>query len=177
MRIKRVITVFILLIACFILQNTLVNYITFGNVRPNICLVLIITIAYFNGSTYGTVFGFIMGFLFDTFFGSIFGFYSLLYVVTGYLCGLLNKTFFDYNFELKLPSALIIVSSLVHNIVIYSCFFLLNGDVNFKYYLTKIFIPEILYTLIIGSLFYRILYMIEQKLSLDERKADGYFVS
>lgn len=155
----------------------MVNYIKLANVSPNICLILIITIAYCNGPVYGTVFGFVMGFLMDVFFGGILGFYSILYVITGYLSGLLNKLFFDYNFELKIPSLLFLTSSIIHNLVTYIFFFLLNGDLNFAYYLKKIIIPEIIYTFIAGVIIYRILYMIDQKISLDERKADGYFVS
>ena len=177
MRVKRILITFLLVIIFFILRNTIVNYIELGNVSPDICLILIVTIAYCNGSAYGTVFGFIMGILLDIFFGNFLGFYSLLYVITGYLCGLFHKSFFDYNFELKLPSALIILSSLVHNLIIYVCFFLLDGDLNFKFYFWKRIVPGVLYTFIAGALIYRILYTIEQKLSLDERKADGYFVS
>lgn len=177
MRIKRAIITFILVLVFFILQYTLVNKIQLGNVTPNICLILIISIAYCNGPGYGTVFGFIMGFLCDVFFGIFLGFYSLLYVLTGYLCGLMNKSFFDYNFELKIPSILFLSTGLFHNLVTYICFYLLDGELNFKYFLWDRIVPEVLYTLIAGVFLYRILFMIEQKLSLDERKADGYFVS
>lgn len=177
MKIKRTLITILFVIAFFSLQNTLVNYIKLGNISPNICLILITTIAYCNGSVYGTVFGFIMGLLFDIFSGGFLGFYSILYVITGYLCGLLNKFFFDYNFELKIPSLMFLSSSLIHNLLIYVCFFLLDGDLNFLYYFKKIVIPEIIYTFIAGVFIYRILYMIDQKISLDERKADGYFVS
>ena len=177
MRLKRTLITILFVIAFFVLQSTLVNYIKLGSVSPNICLILIITIAYCNGPVYGTVFGFIMGFLFDIFFGNFLGFNSILYVLTGYLCGLLNKFFFDYNFELKIPSMMFLASSLIHNLITYICFFLLDGDLNFIYYLKKIIIPEIIYTFIAGVFIYRILYMIDQKISLDERKADGYFVS
>lgn len=177
MRIKRAVVTLILVILFFVLQNTLLNYIKFSSACPDICLILIVTIAFFNGSSYGTVFGFIMGLLCDVFLSGFPGFYSLLYVLTGYLCGLLNKTFFDYNFELKLPLILFSVTCLVHNFITYIFFYLLNGDLNIKYYFQNLILPEVLYTLIAGALIYRVLYMIDQKLSLDERKADGYFVS
>lgn len=177
MKIKRTLVTILSVIIFFILQNTVVNYIKLGNISPNICLILVITIAYCNGSVYGTVFGFIVGFLFDIFYGNFFGFYSILYVLTGYLCGLFNKWFFDYNFELKIPSLMFLASCFIHNVVTYVFFFLLDGDLNFVYYCRKIIIPEIIYTFIAGVAIYRILYMIDQKLSLDERKADGYFVS
>lgn len=161
----------------FLLQFTLIEKIQIGNAVPNICLILIVSIAYFNGSSYGAVFGFIIGLLYDIFFGTFLGFYSLLYVLIGYLIGFFNKTFFDLNFDLKLPAIFICVSGFIYNLVTYVCFYLLNGDLNFKYYLINLIIPEIIYTLVVGIIIYRLLFLIDQKLSLDERKADGYFVS
>lgn len=177
MKIKRIIVLSLLVFILFILQHTLLNVIKLGNVTPNICLVLVITIAYCNGSGYGAVFGFIMGFIYDVFFGTFLGFESMLYVLIGYLTGLLHETFFDFNFNLKIPSLLFGIGCFIHNIVYYFFFYLLNGDLNFTIYLKQLIIPETIYTIVLGLIIYRLLFLIDQKLSLDERKADGYFVS
>lgn len=177
MKIKRFIVLLLFDIFFFILQSTVVNKIQLGNVVPNICLILIVSIAYFNGSSTAVFHGFIIGLLFDVFFGDFIGLFSLFYVLTAYLCGLFHKTFYDYNFDLKLPTILFIASCLAHNMITYVCYFLLDGDLSFRTYLYDFIIPDLLYTVIAGSIIYRFLFLLDQKLSLDERKADGYFVS
>ena len=118
-----------------------------------------------------------MGLFYDIYFGDLLGFYSLIYVLNGYLVGISGKLFYDYNFQLKMPLLLIGVSCLAQNLLTYSFYFLIKGDLKFKIYMKELIIPEIIYSLLAGAIIFRIFYLIEQKLSLDERKADGYFVS
>lgn len=153
------------------------DYFSFDGIIPNMLLILIVSIAFCNGPVYGAVFGFMCGLLYDVLFGNILGFYSLLYVINGYLVGLCGKVFYDYNFQLKFPILLISISTLAHNLITYIFFFFIKGDLNFKTYLSNLIIPEIIYSIILGCVLFRFFFLLEQKLSLDERKADGYFVS
>ena len=177
MKVKRIIIYILLLFVLFILQCSVVNKISLAGITPDICLVFILSISYLKGSSYGAGFGFLMGLLFDIYCGYFLGLYCLVFVFIGFAAGKFNKDYFDYNFDLKVPLLIIGLGDFLYNLAMYAICFLLFGDMKFLYYLRHLVIPAAIYTMIAGALLYRILFLIEQKLSTDERKADGYFVS
>ncbi len=171
---KRAVITGLLALLFFLLQSTLANYIEIAGISPNLLIILIVSVAFFSGKTAGMLTGFFCGLLVDLFFSDILGFYSMVYMLTGYVCGIFQKKVLEFDY--KLPLLLIGAADLTTSMIVYWCLFLMRRRFNAGYYLVHITLPEIVYTVFIAVILYRILYAIHQRLILEERRRDGYFV-
>lgn len=174
MRLRRTIVLLLCIFFIFVLQSVSVQAISLGGVVPNLILILVVSTAFFRGSTVGLLTGFLCGLLQDFLFGNVLGFYAMAYMCVGYFCGFAHKEFYDYN--LKLPLTLIAAADLLYSFIVYGFLFLIRGRLNFGYYLTKVILPEIVYTTLAAVAVYSILYLINLGLLYGERRRDGYFV-
>jgi rod shape-determining protein MreD len=120
------------------------------------------------GEKYGMFVGFFLGLLEDLMFGTYPGMKALLYLITGYVSGYTNKFYYDNN--MKVPMALVAVCDLLYNFGIYVFEFLLLGKTDFFYYLRRIIIPEVIYTVFFTIIVYRIFYHINYKLMKKDKK-------
>lgn len=114
---RRKITVIVIIIVCFLLQNTIFKSLAIASVSPNLLIVVTSSFGFMRGKKEGMAVGFICGFLIDIFFGGIIGFYALLYMYIGFLNGFFRKSFFPE--EVRLPMLLIGASDFGLNLVIY----------------------------------------------------------
>ena len=105
----------------------------------------------------------------DIFFGEIPGFYTLLYLLIGYVNGM-------YPDDIKLPMILILGSDFVLNLAIYLLRFLPRKKIHFGYYLFHIMIPEMVYTLVITIALYFIILKINRHLETIEKRSAAKFV-
>lgn len=148
---KNVILFFVILIS-FILQTTLFQALSFGGIAPNLMIIVTVSYGFMFDKNYGMVAGFICGLLMDVFYGEVLGFYALIYLYIGAANGTFHAIFFQE--DIKLPLVLIAVSDFVYSIVCYVLLFLLRGRFDFEYYLTKIIVPEIVYTIFVTVFLY-----------------------
>ena len=104
-----------------LVQTTLLSYVSFAGVRPDILLVLFAVLAVHNGSFVSQLVGFVIGIALDVVSVSPLGFHALLYTLAGYTIGLgSGKVYFD---PLVMPALLGIITT-----VYFSCAgFLLNA--------------------------------------------------
>lgn len=126
------------------------------------------------GKKEGLIIGFFCGFLIDIFYGDVLGFYALIYMYIGYLNGFFNKLFYDE--DIKLPIILITLSDLLYGIIIYLFLFLLRSRLDFIYYSVHIIIPEVVYTIVVTIVFYRVIRAINRKLESKEKRSASKFV-
>ena len=84
---KRVITLGILIIICFVLQTALFPFIKVADTSPNLLLILTVSFGLMRGRKEGMLVGFFCGFLYDVYFGYTIGLYMLLYMLIGYCNG------------------------------------------------------------------------------------------
>ena len=166
---------FFLTIFCFVLQSTVFPAISFGGIVPNLMIVLTASFGFMRGEKSGLLFGFFCGLLTDIFFNTIIGFNALIYLWVGYFSGNFYRIFYDD--DIKTPLFLISVSDIVYGIVQYGFLFLMRGRIHFFYYLGRIILPEMLYTLILTFVVYQILYAINKKLCMTDRGGTDSFVS
>lgn len=171
---KRGIVYSILIFTVFIIQSTAIHGISLGGIVPNLMLILVVSLGFFRGKTTGLLVGFFCGILNDLFLGDILGFYALVYMCLGYFCGFANKEFYEY--DLKLPLVLIGTADITYSLIVYWFLFMMRSRMNFIFYLTKIILPELIYTVGIAIVFYSILFFVNEKLTMDEKRRDGYFV-
>jgi len=150
-----------------LLQTSFVNYIQIASIRPNLPVILTASFALMCGRRQGMTIGFFTGILVDVFSGGTLGFYALAYMWTGYLTGYAYRIFYDD--DIKTPLLLIAVSDLGYGFYQYVTTFLIRGRIHFLFYLRRIIIPELIYTVIVAAFLYQLFYMI------NKHTTRGYF--
>ncbi|MCI9199087.1 MAG: rod shape-determining protein MreD [Lachnospiraceae bacterium] len=171
---KRKIVVTLLVFICFLLQSTVFHALAFGNIVPNLMIVLTASFGFMRGEKSGLLIGFFSGFFIDIFFGEVLGFYALLYMYIGYTNGKFNRIF--YPEDIKLPMVLITVSDLFYGIICYILLFLMRAKFNIGYYFVHIILPEIVYTTFITIFLYPVILKINQRLESSEQRSAKKFV-
>lgn len=152
----------------FILQTTVFQMIPWLSAAPNLLLILTVSLGFMQGKKEGMLCGFVCGLLIDLSFGNFAGFYALIYLIIGYFCGFYTHIYFDE--DIKVPLLLVGGTDFCYNIVIYIAKFLLRGRLNFGGYLMSVIIPEVVSTLILTLILYRLLYLINHHLVEKEKK-------
>jgi rod shape-determining protein MreD len=74
-------------IICVVLQTTLFTHLRIEGVAPEVGLVAVLAVAYYDGAETGAIFGFVMGFAMDLFLTTPLGLSALSYAITGYAVG------------------------------------------------------------------------------------------
>jgi rod shape-determining protein MreD len=129
-----------------VLQSTLVDYITIYNVKPNLLLVFIVSVALLRGSIEGAVVGFFAGLVQDMLFGKNIGFYALLGMYLGLVNGSINRRLYKESFAVAIFFTF--VSTIAYEGLVYvlnSLKLIIEGQTNFIYALRGIILPEAFY--------------------------------
>lgn len=153
----------------FILQSTLLSQFSVGGIVPNLLIITVASIGFLIGQKYGLITGFTAGLLVDIFFGNVIGLYALLYMYVGYINGAFRKILFPGDF--KLPLVLIVGSDFVYGNLCYFFLFLFKGEFHYLYYLSKIIIPEVVYTTVVACIFFPLIKFVFRRIELREEKA------
>lgn len=160
--IKKRLCMFLLVVVCFIMQNTVLKALEFGTVSPNLLLMITASFGFIGGRKEGMFIGVFCGLFVDVFYGQLFGYYILLYTLIGYANGFFHAVFYDL--DIKQPMALIALSDLIYGLIQYCFLFLLRGKFDFGFYFTNIIIPEFLYTVVLILIFYSGILKLYQKI-------------
>lgn len=168
---------FIMIILCLILQCTLMPAISIANVCPNLMIIFIVSMGLMRGKTCGLLVGFFCGILCDLSFMVlgyyVVGFRAFIYMMIGYLCGYCYRIFYDD--DIKMPVLLTTISDFCYGILVYTFQFLLRGRVGFFYYLKRIILPEVVYTIVLTLVLYRFFLSINRKIEkADKRSVDSF---
>lgn len=163
---RRKIILAVLILLTFILQGTVFQTLSIASIAPNLLLILTVSFGFMRGKREGLFIGFFCGLLVDVFYGNMVGFYALLYMYIGFFNGFLYKVFYDE--DVKVPMVLVAVSDLAYGVIVYGLQFLLRGRLNFFGYLRHIIFPEMVYTVLITLILYRIFYRLNHWLADNE---------
>lgn len=158
----------LLILAGYLIQSTMIRILPMGGVAPNFLIILTSCFGFMRGKKDGMFIGFISGLIIDVLFGSIIGFYALVYMLIGYANGFFASIF--YPEDVKLPVVLITSSELVYCFVIYIFRFLIQGKLRFGYYMLHIILPEIVYTIFVTIIIYKVILNINEWLEDRERR-------
>ena len=120
------------------------------------------------GKKNGIWIGFFCGILKDLLSDGLLGFYALVYLCIGYAAGCCCKLFYDE--ELRVPIILMAAGDLVYGGLVYGMQYLMRGRIQFYYYFGRIIIPEMIYTVLMTVLLYRLLFNINKRLTELEMK-------
>ena len=168
-----------IVIACsvllaFVLQSTLMPWISLGNVAPNLLIIITASYGFMRGKKSGLLVGFFCGLLTDIFFGEVIGFYALIYMYIGYGNGFFQRIFFPE--DIKLPLFLIVISDFLYGITVYVLMFLLRGRFELSYYVTRVILPEVIYTIVLTFLVYPVTLKIDRRFDEIEKRSEKKFV-
>jgi rod shape-determining protein MreD len=159
---KRKIVIALIIIISFLLQSTVFQTLSIGGICPNLMVILTSSFGFMRGKKNGMTVGFFCGLLEDIFYGRLLGMHAMIYMYIGYANGYFNHIF--YGDDIKLPLCLISVSELVYGLGTYVIMFVMRSRFAFSYYLTKVILPELVYTIILTLVFYRIIYAVDHRL-------------
>lgn len=165
---KRLIVYFIEIIICFVIQSSMFHYIGLANIMPNLMLILVVSTAYMRGKMSGLIMGFFSGLLVDIIFGNVIGLYAMFYLLIGYFIGFAHKIYDKDDYTI--PLILVGVGDLIYGFFYFIFEFLLRGRLNIFFYFRRFIIPEMIYTIAVSVLLYKLLHMINHRLnrSVDE---------
>lgn len=157
--IKKKVVVFIFMILALLMQTAIFRVIALADVVPNLLLVVVISYAYLRGRTSGLVIGFICGLMLDMIYGSVIGLYAFISMSIGFAVGFCQKVYFTDS--MLLPTVLIAAGDMIYCAYSYITEFLLRGRLHFWFYFVHRFLPQILYTTLVGLVLYRLIAWIE----------------
>ena len=93
---KKTLVYVLLIITFFIfyfLQSNFFSWFTIAGIKPNLFIILVITIGLFAGRNLGLAFGILFGFLIDIYLGKTIGITALMLGVIGWIGGYIDKNF------------------------------------------------------------------------------------
>ncbi len=160
----RKILMFISIILVYVLHTTLAPYIALAKVVPNFTVVFVCCISFLRGKREGMIVGFFSGLLLDLFYGynEIVGINAFCYMIIGYIVGIFKDIYFLD--DINIPMLMVAISDFSYNFVFYVLTFLLRNKLNLGYYMQSIIIPEMIYSVFICFLVYRVIRFINVKL-------------
>lgn len=167
--IKRRISTIIIIILSFLLWTTTLQSLKLANVAPNIMLILVVCYAYMRGRTSGLFTGFFCGLLSDMMYGTVIGLYAFGLMTIGFLCGHSQKVYFTDNYIL--PCVLVGISDFAYGIYYYVTEFLVRGRLDFQFYFLTVILPEMIYTMLLTFVVFRLLNLLENRLTEKREEA------
>ena len=167
--IKRRIVTFLIILLSYLLWTTTFQSLQLAFVSPNLMLILVVCYAYMRGRTSGLLIGFFCGLITDLNYGSIIGLYAFGLMTIGFLCGYCQKVYFTDNSIL--PCVLVGISDFLYGLYYYVTDFLVRGRLEFSFYFLNVILPEMVYTVLITFVLFRLLNMLEQLISENREEA------
>lgn len=159
---KRFLYMTAVILVCYLLQTTVMHKIALANIVPNLILIIVVAIGYMRGKVEAMFLGLFLGLLVDCQYNSLIGVCGLLYMLVGYLVGLCNKIY--YRDDYTIPILLVGLSDIFYNFLYYILTFLLRNRTNLPFYFIKIMLPELVYTVLVSILLYKLIHYIIIKL-------------
>jgi len=145
----------------FLLQTTVMPYFSVGKAIPNLLVMITGIYAILRGERDGIYTGFACGVLLDSFYMNVVGIHALIYLYIGYVCGLAHSRYEEQ--DVRMPLAVIVLGDLAALMLEYLLFYVLRGNFCFRFYLRKIVLPEVLYTLAFAVIVFPLLVILERR--------------
>ena len=172
--IKRYVTAAVSVILVFMIQSTVFKVLALAGITPNLLVILTSAIGFMRGKKEGMFAGILSGALIDIFYCDVFGINALIYMYVGYVNGIFRKNFLPE--DVRLPMLLIGASDLIYCGAIVGLRFVLRSKFDIFYYFMHIIMPELVYTILVSIIMYRLIYLVSRQLDKLERRSPKKFV-
>ena len=143
------------LLAAWILQVSIVPYMSIFGVVPNLLFLVVVALALVEGPEAGCIAGFVAGLLFDLLGSSVVGPYALVFSVVGYSAGLLQANMFAEGW--LMPVSVVFVAGLGAELAHGLILVILDVGVPFWTALVRIMLPGALYNTALAVLVFPLL--------------------
>ena len=163
-----------MLLICVILQCSVFQIFRIASIGPNLLIIMTASFGLMCGQKTGMYTGLVGGLIMDLLYPGTIGFNALIYMWIGYACGYFYRIFYDD--DIKTPLLLCSVADIVYGLYCYFFQFLLRGRIHLFFYLRRIIIPEMVYTLMATLVFYRLIYRINRWLAKSDKRSMDRFV-
>lgn len=140
------ITLGIIVVINFIVQSTILPYISIFGVVPNTTILIIISIAFLRGEYYGGFTGLVMGLLQDIIYSTIIGINGFIYFFLGFFLGKLESKISRDN--LVLPLLFSILGTIYYHLMRYVFMFFLSTPIAFASIFSRELLVEIIYNMV-----------------------------
>jgi len=173
MKLKRLIGMILVVVAGFLIQNSILPAIKILHYIPNLLIIIVCAFGLTSGSGSGMLAGVFSGLLMDSVFGYKLGFYSLPYLYIGYATGICHKyLYFD---NLTVPLAACAISDFALGFYIFVLHFLLRNRMNLRFYIINIILPELISTVVTALVLFRLIAVINAWMEeLEKRRATKF---
>ena len=135
-----------------IFQSTLFQWVQIYGVVPNTSLILVMSFAIHNGRSRGAAIGFLVGILQDIIFGHTIGLNALVFMVIGYLIGLMDQKISKDN--LLIPFVLTALATVFYETINLLLLFLLGYRMELLNIIKKMLITEVIYNSVVSLVIY-----------------------
>lgn len=171
---KRILLQSLLMGILIILQVSVLNRIPYLNASPNLILIYTFSAGLLRGSENGMLTGFFGGLIMDVILGQYIGYSSLIYIVIGFLTGLMYQRLTT---DVPLvPILIAFFSELFYHMYIYIFRFLVRNRMNFGSYFKNIIFPEVVFTVVVSIILFGLLYYGNNLLEDSEKRSALKFV-
>jgi len=165
---KRKIGELILIVFLYLIQCTYGRYIEIGGITPNLLIIIPVLFGFLNGKNEGIYVGLVGGLLYDLLFNNIIGFSALIFMYIGYFAGCYYKKYEES--EMLFPLLILFLGNMSFEFIAYIGNFLLHNKLDILYYMTRIVIPEVVYTIFVTIIIYKPLTYLNSKLESKDRR-------
>lgn len=174
MKLKRLVGMVLVIVAVFLIQNSVLPAIKVLRYIPNMLIIIVCAFGLSGGAWNGMYAGVLCGLLMDTVFGYRIGFYSLPYLYIGYANGICHKYFYYDN--LAVPLTACAVSDFALGFYIFVIHFVLRNRMNFCFYFMNIILPELVITMVTALVLFRLIAVINARMEMLEKRRTTKFV-
>jgi rod shape-determining protein MreD len=129
-----------------ILQPTLFPFLQIAGIQPDTLIVLVTCFGLLGGTGYGVLTGMAGGLLQDILYGGPIGLNALIYMIIGYLTGLLHVRIFVDRYVV--PTFIVFCASLLRGFMMLGYLYFIRSPFPMDYGFTLVILPEALYTAI-----------------------------
>lgn len=154
----------LIFIIIYLLQANLFSWFNLAGVKPNLFVILALTIGLFSGKITGTIFGIIFGFILDLLMGKSIGISATMLGLTGFVGGYLGKNF-SKDSRITMITIIALTTFIFEIGTVLLNLFINQTQINF-WYLIKTLLIEIVYNSIITIIIYPLIikfgYIIER---------------
>lgn len=164
---RRVVVNGIMIFICFMLQTSIFSLWKLADVVPNIFIILVSSMSVMRGQKEGMLVGFFSGLMLDVLYSPYIGMYAFLYMFLGFIDGYFHRVYYDN--DTLLPLLLIGANDFVYGMLMYLVYGVLRNHLNFMNYAKSTIVPELVYTVAVGLILYRVLLPINRWLENHEK--------
>jgi rod shape-determining protein MreD len=159
---KRVLILTLLIYSTCLLQSTVLEYLEIIGIRPNLLLVVAISIALVRTNMEPAFMGLACGLGMDILIGRTLGWYAMCLFLICYSISLINPKLYKEN--PLIPIFFVFFSSIAVESLYYIINFFLRGYQDIAFVITRVIIPESIYNAAIALIIYPLVLLIYKKL-------------